>query len=674
MNHNNNALQLQQQILSLVCEKLNTDQLKITAESNLIEAGLNSITLMTLVSHWRAAGYKVSFATLAQDPRAVVWAEYLQQVYTGTEKGSNQGISSLSHIGKHPNAPFPLAPMQYAYWVGRDDNQPLGGVSAHLYTEFQLSSAQGSSNYLDPKRLSLAMTKLCQRHGCLRLQVHSDGQQTQTPADNIDIQVTLNDLRHKSDADVAQILEEYRQHYSAQMLDIEAGQVFAIALSLLPDGSCRLHLDVDMIAADAVSYRTLLKELAQLYEDPDQTLPELLLSYKDCRQAIERDWQNVQENSGKWWQQRIADLPDGPMLPLNQDLPEKPVTTRRHLHFDAELKNALYAQCRQFAVTPSVALASLLAETLAGWSQDPRFLLNVPLFQRPLDGADVSAVVGDFSSSILLDVDTGTKQNFAQRARQVQLRMHEDAAHADYAGVHVLRDLGRARGHQVTAPVVFTSALDLGELFDSHVRRVFGDPIWIISQGPQVLLDAQVTELDGGILINWDCREDAFMDGVLDAMFTFFHRTLLALADNSETWTTNLADTLPSERIRPHWKTFDNKEKHIAIAPRTAMERTVSAIWSEVIGGDGQDIQQNLFAAGGDSVLATALIAQLREVFGPDTINMKTLFSSPTIAGIADSISSSDIEGDKAQIAEVYCEILDLDDEALNAELEAEND
>ena len=35
--------------------------------------------------------------------------------------------------------------------------------------------------------------------------------------------------------------------------------------------------------------------------------------------------------------------------------------------------------------------------------------------------------------------------------------------------------------------LVFTSALDLGELFADNVIETFGEPVWIISQGPQVL-------------------------------------------------------------------------------------------------------------------------------------------------------------------------------------------
>jgi mycobactin phenyloxazoline synthetase len=663
MNHTPDLSQLQQEILAVVGTKLAAGLSHISADTHLIEAGLNSISLMSLMSHWRAQGYAVSFAELAKDPRASTWALQLQKSANAADSQQSFQLDPAS-IGERPHASFPLAPMQFAYWLGRDHNQPLGGVSAHLYTEFQLSPA-AENGQLDAERLSVALEKLLQRHGCLRLKVHSDGQQSHQPADSVNAQVRLHDLRQKSAAEAEQLLQQYRHTYSSQMLDIEHGEVFSLALSLLPDSSCRLHLDVDMIAADAVSYRILLRELAMLYQDPAQQLPTLPLSYKDCRKALECNWSKVQHSSGAWWQQRLADLPDGPVLPLKASFGDQPVTTRRHLQFDAELKNALYTQCQKQGLTPSVVLATVLAETLAGWSKNPRFLLNVPLFQRPLDGPDVSGVIGDFSSSILLDIDTAPRQSFTERARQVQFRMHEDAAHADYGGVHVLRDLGRARGRQVTAPIVFTSALNLGELFDANVRQLFGDPIWIISQGPQVLLDAQVTELDGGILINWDCREDAFVDGVLDAMFEFFRASVLKLATQPASWAENAANLLPANRTMAEHQpavtvaASPEKTQH----PKTAMERTVAAVWTEVIGGDGLDIHQDLFAAGGDSVLATTLISQLREVFGEDAIDMRMLFTAPTIAGIAEAISRGNAHETKLQIAEVYCEILDLDDE-----------
>lgn len=155
-------------------------------------------------------------------------------------------------------------------------------------------------------------------------------------------------------------------------------------------------------------------------------------------------------------------------------------------------------------------LAAAFANVLARWSASSRFLLNLPLFSRQALHPDVDLLVGDFTSSLLLDVDLTGARTAAARAQAVQEALRSAAGHSAYPGLSVLRDLSRHRGTQVLAPVVFTSALGLGDLFCPDVTEQFGTPGWIISQGPQVLLDAQVTEFDGGVLVNWDVREGVF--------------------------------------------------------------------------------------------------------------------------------------------------------------------
>ena len=126
--------------------------------------------------------------------------------------------------------------------------------------------------------------------------------------------------------------------------------------------------------------------------------------------------------------------------------------------------------------------------------------------------------------------------------------MRTAATHSKYSGLSVLRDLGRHRGTPVIAPVVFTSALGLGELFCDEVIEAFGTPQWIISQGPQVALDAQVTEFGGGVLVNWDVREDVFPAGVVDAMFAHHVDELQRLATSDGAWTTPDLPALPADQ------------------------------------------------------------------------------------------------------------------------------
>ena len=124
--------------------------------------------------------------------------------------------------------------------------------------------------------------------------------------------------------------------------------------------------------------------------------------------------------------------------------------------------------------------------------------------------------------------------------------MRTAVAHSACAGLSVLRDLSRHSGTQVLAAVVFTGALGLGELFGPDVTEQFGTPGWIISQGPQVLLDAQVTEFDGGVLVNWDVRDGVFAPGVIDAMFAYHIDELLRLASAGDTWDAPGPSALPA--------------------------------------------------------------------------------------------------------------------------------
>ncbi len=480
--------------------------------ADLVAHGLDSIRMMSLAGQWRRRGLDVDFAALAAQPTVAAWTALVAEA-------SSAAPPAGASASEPDDAPFPLAPMQHAMWVGRDDDVALGGVAGHLYVEFQ-SSPEGPG--LDPDRLAAAADALAARHPMLRVGFLPDG--TQHIRADAGLPVTVADLRGLDAAEVSERLASTREVKSHQQLD---GAVFELTVSLLPDGTARLHVDLDMQAADAMSYRTLMADLAAAYRGA--ALPQLGYTYRQYRQAVtERE---PDERHRQWWAQRIPELPDPPKLPPPAGIPADPRRSTRRWHWlDPATRDALFGQARAHGVTPAMTLAASFSHTLACWSDGPRFLLNVPLFGREPLHDDVDRLVGDFTSSLLLDVDLSAAETGAQRAHAVQDAMRTAAAHADYPGLAVLRDLSRHRGTQVLAPVVFTSALGLGELFAAEVTQTFGTPVWIISQGPQVLLDAQVTEFDGGVLVNWDVREEMFAPGVIDAMFAHHIADLHRLA------------------------------------------------------------------------------------------------------------------------------------------------
>ncbi|HEY0737077.1 MAG TPA: amino acid adenylation domain-containing protein, partial [Herpetosiphonaceae bacterium] len=75
----------------------------------------------------------------------------------------------------------------------------------------------------------------------------------------------------------------------------------------------------------------------------------------------------------------------------------------------------------------------------------------------------------------------------------------------------------------------------------------------------------------------------------------------------------------------------------VFVAPHTATEQQVAALWLGVLKLDQVGLHDNFFELGGHSLLATQLIAQLRSAFQVD-LPIRHLFASPTVAGVASVI------------------------------------
>ncbi|OBI77410.1 non-ribosomal peptide synthetase, partial [Mycobacterium sp. E740] len=500
-----------------VAELLGVSPDEIDPDADLIASGLDSIRMMSLSGRWRKQGIDVNFAALAENPTVRAWSTMVAD-----RSGSPAPVVEPADAGDE-HEPFPLGPMQHAMWLGRSDDQPLGGVAAHLYVEFDGAD-------VDPDRLRSAAAKLVARHPMLRVEILPDG--TQRIGDR-GLPVTVYDLRDL-DSDAAEHrLEQIRDEKSHQMLD---GDVLELSLSLRPDGRTRLHVDMDMNAADAVSYRKFMADLAVFYRGGE--LPELGYTYREYRAALAAVERGPSPEDLRWWAERVPELPESPLLPLVPPAEQRdPRRSVRLWHiFDVPTRDALFAAAHRRGITPAMAVAASYSNALARWSSNPRFLLNLPMFGREPFHPDVENLVGCFTSSLMLDIDLTDTRTPAQRARTVQETLHETARHSSYSGLSVLRDLGRHRGNQTLAPIVCTSALGLGDLFAGEVTDQFGVPVWTISQGPQVLIDAQATPLADGLMINWDVRVDAFRPGVADAMFAYHLAELTRLATDDAAW------------------------------------------------------------------------------------------------------------------------------------------
>ncbi|QTP15664.1 non-ribosomal peptide synthetase [Serratia symbiotica] len=511
----------------LLSRLLNIPVEQLRGNSDLIYHGLDSMRTMHAASELRRGGVAVRFSQLINKRTLDEWLAVVRGV----------GEAETA-VGATPTCdmPFELASMQHAFWIGRQEQQRLGGVTAHFYAELE-------GRQLDEARLQRAFQQLIARHPMLRLRINCDG--LQHIASTTPCKLIVHDLSKLNEADAEHNLEQLRQRYTHQQLDIEKGHTIMLSLSHLPGQRSRLRLDLDMIAGDAASLRILLRELASFYNQPDEALPELTFTYANYQQQKRAALQPQWEADREWWQQQLPSLAGPPALPL-RSTSDKPRTERCHCWLDQQQCDRLAQLSQQAGLTVPAVLATLFSEAIGLWSAGAPFLLNLPVFSRHTDHPQAELLVGDFSSSVLISVAPASQPDFVAQAKTLQAQLHQAMAHSAYSGVEVLRDLSRQQnGEQVLAPVVFTSALALGELYESQVRQTLGEPVWSISQGPQVWLDAQATEYQNGILLNWDVRADLFLPQVVEAMFDWFRHRTHQLLDEPASWQQPLTGVPP---------------------------------------------------------------------------------------------------------------------------------
>jgi mycobactin phenyloxazoline synthetase len=159
-------------IRAVVAAQLGSAETDIDDHDDLIQLGLNSVRMMALAGGWRRRGASVTFADLAATPTVDAWHELLSA--GDIDEGPQPATAHPIPAGDDDD-PFPLAPMQHAYWIGRSDEQELGGVAAHLYVEFD-------GGEIDPVRLERAVSGLLAAHPMLRTRFLADGTQQTMPA------------------------------------------------------------------------------------------------------------------------------------------------------------------------------------------------------------------------------------------------------------------------------------------------------------------------------------------------------------------------------------------------------------------------------------------------------------------------------------------------------------
>ncbi|TEC40691.1 non-ribosomal peptide synthetase, partial [Pseudomonas aeruginosa] len=79
------------------------------------------------------------------------------------------------------------------------------------------------------------------------------------------------------------------------------------------------------------------------------------------------------------------------------------------------------------------------------------------------------------------------------------------------------------------------------------------------------------------------------------------------------------------------------------MAPASALEKDVAAIWGELLGVERVGLTDNFFELGGHSLLATRLVSRIRQDLGIE-VSLKSLFEQPVLQGFVESLGEKPAE------------------------------
>ncbi|PMB23827.1 non-ribosomal peptide synthetase [Fischerella thermalis] len=462
------------------------------------------------------------------------------------------GISSISDISQITPAsqeryqPFPLTEIQQAYLLGRSEIFSLSGVSAHAYQEFEAAN-------INIKQLNQSLNRVIAHHDMLRAIVLPSGEQKileQVP----EYEIKFLDLRGKSLQEVDSCLEKIRSEMSHQVLPTDKWPLFEIRATQINEEITLIHLSTDLLICDAYSNQLLIQEWFQVYHQPDIQLVGTEFSFRDYVLALAslQDSQ-LYQRSQAYWQKRLSTLPLAPDLPLVKQVSSitKPRFVRREGKLDSETWRKLKHKATQLHITGSGLLCAAFSEVLAVWNPNPHFTLNLTLFNRLPLHPEVEQILGDFTTTILLEVNQSLN-TFTTRAQRLQQQIWEDLEYSQISGVQVLRELAKQQGRSssgILMPVVFSSALFSEATQPQETATIPWKEVYGITQTPQVLLDHQVREDTGALIFNWDSVDEVFPPGMLDDMFAAYYQLLELLACDDSAWQQPTRQLVPQTQL-----------------------------------------------------------------------------------------------------------------------------
>lgn len=570
--------------------------------------------------------------------------------------------------------------------VSRDEQLPLSSAQHRLWFldqldpgshAYNLASAMEIKGGLEVDALRKAFDALVARHEILRTRfVEIEGvpyQKIDLPAETdwqlIDMSRVPSQQRRR---EVQRILETE----SRKPFNLATGPLLRVLLLRLEPDSFILLMTFHHIVSDGWSAGVLANELSALYQAFTQntplSLPELAVQYADFaswqRESLAR---GAFESQVAYWKNQLAAAPPVLNLPTDRVRQESYRGATETLHVSADLVNKVKAFSRAQGATLFMTLLAAFEVMLARYSGDNDIVVGTPLAGRTR--VEIEPLIGMFVNTLPLRVKLSTDQTMLELISSVRETSLGAYANQDVPFETLVNELQceRTLQHNPIFQVMF--ALQSGNRPLPRLTGLKMEPVELKTDTAKFDLSLVVTETNQGLDVSVSYRTELFERDSVRCMLADFQLLLEAFAANPQRLCDLPALTWTPERLPAQTEAVRSTAQPRYIAPRTPIEERLASIWTEVLAIEQVGIEDNFFMLGGHSLMATQLIARIRNAFGYE-LPLRRLFQTPTISGLATAIRESQASNTKDdEFAALLAELDGLTDEEALSQFAQEN-
>ncbi|NPC86792.1 hypothetical protein HPC49_52485, partial [Pyxidicoccus fallax] len=305
----------------------------------------------------------------------------------------------------------------------------------------------------------------------------------------------------------------------------------------------------------------------------------------------------------------------------------------------ASLTDSLTQLAHESGATLFMVLLASWQVLLSRYSDQTDFCVGTPIAGRTRQ--ETEPLIGFFVNTLVLRARLEGDPTFTQLLAQVKDSALGAFAHQDVPFEQLVDELGVVRDLSRSPLFQVAFALQNAPIRPPALSGLRVDGVAAPTQTSKFDLSLTLVEHAGALEASFEYCVDLFEPASIQRLASHFVSLLEGIAANPFRALSQLPPEAPLQLppLRPQPLTASEAPPSEFLAPRTPVEQSLAAIWSEVLEVPAPGVHDSFFQLGGSSLSSVLMLARVEESFGTE-VRLERFFQSPTIASLAAALQS----------------------------------